>query len=184
MGLDMGTYKPNSGISAATPVKTTGLDTRSTAQKNAALKPDAWATTAKKALEELRLNKKEVKKLQSEVLALKSKNIEAEANRNVAYVFSLLLLILFIAAAIKQMNIFSKVRYLKNSPEVSDEFKKKRTMLADLLKSEAISYKEYKQKMKKLTYDTSVIVKQAKLNEALNSKVISEDEFNSKSSKI
>ena len=57
-------------------------------------------------------------------------------------------------------------------------------MLADLLKSEAISYKEYKQKMKKLTYDTSVIVKQAKLNEALNSKVISEDEFNSKSSKI
>ena len=51
MGLDMGTYKPNSGISAATPVKTTGLDTRSTAQKNAAVnaakvaapKPDIWA---------------------------------------------------------------------------------------------------------------------------------------------
>ena len=127
---------------------------------------------------------KKVKKLQIEVRALKKKNIEAETNRNVAYVISLLLLILFIASAVKQIKIFSKVRYLKNSHEVSDEFKKKRTMLADLLKSEAISYKEYKQKMKNLTYETSLMVKQAKLNEALNSKVISEDEFNSKSSKI
>ena len=54
-------------------------------------------------------------------------------------------------------------------------------MLAELLKSEAINQKEYKQKMKVLIHETSMRVKQTKLNEALNSKVISVDEFNSKS---
>ena len=57
-------------------------------------------------------------------------------------------------------------------------------MLAELLKSEAINKKENKQKMKVLIPETSMRVKQAKLNEALNSKVISVDEFNSKSGNI
>jgi hypothetical protein len=94
------------------------------------------------------------------------------------------LLIFFTLIALKEIKVFSRVRYLKNSPEVSDEFKNKRKMLAELLKSEAINQKEYKQKMKVLIHETSMRVKQAKLNEALNSKVISEAEFKSKSGNL
>jgi hypothetical protein len=141
-----------------------------------------------KAIREIYQLRHQIKELQTEVITLEKQNtkdnIKAEKDKNVAYGISIFLVIIILGLVMKKIKVFTKVRYFKNSKETSDEFIKKKTVLEGLLKSEAIDAKEYKQKMDLLMNDTSVKVKQAKLLEALNAKVISEEEYKSKLEKL
>lgn len=134
---------------------------------------------------------KKVNKLQLEVTHLTRDNIKLR-NKEREYQFQtyflsffLLLLILSITIlAIKKFKFRSKIKFIESSLEVSTEFIQKKAMLFELLKSEAISKKEYTLKIKSIIHEASVKIKLSKLNEALNSKVISEEEFRRKSSEL